>query len=199
MTARRLFQIRLAVRRGDRRAVAGRAVAASGDGPAARSRARGDLRVAGFALGLGYPDRIVLHMSRSSSSRRRSNWRSFIVPGRHARLIDFVVDAAAAVPGVGARDYAATCWAQLRRREQRRLEQPAEPDARREKQPEGKFQRAHRAAGPPRSGACRTPRWRRAPRSRSRSAIVSQSSHAPATPASFTSPSPMPSRPRKRR
>ncbi len=54
----------------------------------------------GFALGLGYPGRIVPHMVMLVIFAAAIELAQFYVPGRHPRLIDFVVDAVGACVGV---------------------------------------------------------------------------------------------------
>lgn len=57
--------------------------------------------LAGGAVGLGYPRRSALHMGALVLFAAVIEIAQFYAPGRHARLIDFVVDAAAACIGVG--------------------------------------------------------------------------------------------------
>lgn len=53
----------------------------------------------GFALGLGYPSRIMRHMAMMVIFAAAVELAQFYAPGRHPRLIDFVVDALAACAG----------------------------------------------------------------------------------------------------
>ena len=54
----------------------------------------------GLALGRGYPRRIVHHMVMLVIFAAAIELAQFYAPGRHPRLIDFVVDALAACAGV---------------------------------------------------------------------------------------------------
>jgi VanZ family protein len=54
----------------------------------------------GLALGLGYPHRTVQHMIMLTIFAGAVELAQIYVPGRHARLIDFAVDALAACAGV---------------------------------------------------------------------------------------------------
>jgi VanZ family protein len=54
----------------------------------------------GFALGLGYPGRLVRNMMLLVIFAAAIELAQFVMPGRHPRLIDFVVDAASACAGV---------------------------------------------------------------------------------------------------
>src|SRR3954447_25798500 len=54
----------------------------------------------GLALGLGYPRRIMHHMAMLVIFAAAIELAQFYAPGRHPRLIDFVVDAVAACAGV---------------------------------------------------------------------------------------------------
>jgi hypothetical protein len=56
--------------------------------------------IAGFAAGLGYPERPLPHMAGFVFFAAAVEVAQLYVPGRHARLIDFVVDAGAACAGV---------------------------------------------------------------------------------------------------
>jgi VanZ family protein len=56
--------------------------------------------ITGFTLGLGYPNRIQLHMSALIIFAAVIELAQLYAPGRHARVIDFVVDALAACAGV---------------------------------------------------------------------------------------------------
>jgi VanZ family protein len=56
--------------------------------------------VTGFALGLGYPGRVARWMVMLVSFAGVIELAQFFAPGRHPRVIDFVVDAAAACAGV---------------------------------------------------------------------------------------------------
>jgi VanZ family protein len=53
----------------------------------------------GFALGLGYPGRLVRNMALLVIFAAVIELAQFVTPGRHPRLIDFVVDAASACAG----------------------------------------------------------------------------------------------------
>src|ERR1044072_7047400 len=55
--------------------------------------------IAGFPLGLGYAGRLVHHIARLVVFAGASELAQFVTPGRHPRLIDFVVDAARARAG----------------------------------------------------------------------------------------------------
>ncbi len=54
----------------------------------------------GVALGLGYPGRIVQHMTMLVIFAAAIELAQFYAPGRHPRLIDFLVDASSACAGV---------------------------------------------------------------------------------------------------
>ena len=54
----------------------------------------------GLALGRGYPGRIVHHMVMLVIFAAAIELAQFFVPGRHPRLIDFVLDALGACAGV---------------------------------------------------------------------------------------------------
>jgi hypothetical protein len=56
--------------------------------------------ITGLALGLGYPRRIAHHMAMLAIFAAAIELAQFYAPGRHPRLIDFVVDALAACAGV---------------------------------------------------------------------------------------------------
>ena len=56
--------------------------------------------ITGFTLGLGYPNRTQLHMSALIVFAAVVELAQLYAPGRHARVIDFVVDALAACAGV---------------------------------------------------------------------------------------------------
>jgi hypothetical protein len=56
--------------------------------------------IAGFASGLGYPERPLPHMAGFAVFAAAVELAQLYVPGRHARLIDFTVDAVAACVGV---------------------------------------------------------------------------------------------------
>jgi hypothetical protein len=56
--------------------------------------------ITGLAIGLGYPNRIQLHMSALIVFAAVIELAQLYAPGRHARVIDFVVDALAACAGV---------------------------------------------------------------------------------------------------
>jgi len=56
--------------------------------------------ITGFTLGLGYPNRTQLHMSALIIFAAAIELAQLYAPGRHARVIDFVVDALAACAGV---------------------------------------------------------------------------------------------------
>jgi len=56
--------------------------------------------ITGLALGLGYPGRIAQHMAMLVIFAAAIELAQFYAPGRHPRLIDFVVDAASACAGV---------------------------------------------------------------------------------------------------
>jgi VanZ family protein len=55
--------------------------------------------ITGFALGLGYAGRLVHHMALLVVFAGAIEFAQFVTPGRHPRLIDFVVDAASACAG----------------------------------------------------------------------------------------------------
>ncbi len=56
--------------------------------------------LAGLAVGLGYPNRSAWHMAMLAIFAAAIELAQFYAPGRHPRLIDFVVDALAACAGV---------------------------------------------------------------------------------------------------
>jgi VanZ family protein len=56
--------------------------------------------ITGLMLGLGYPNRIQLQMSAMIVFAAVIELAQLYAPGRHARMIDFVVDALAACLGV---------------------------------------------------------------------------------------------------
>jgi VanZ family protein len=56
--------------------------------------------ITGFALELGYPGRVVRHMTMLVVFAAAIELAQIFVPGRHANMIDFVVDALAACAGV---------------------------------------------------------------------------------------------------
>jgi VanZ family protein len=56
--------------------------------------------ITGLTLGLGYPNRVQLHMSALIIFAAVIELAQLYAPGRHARVIDFVVDALAACAGV---------------------------------------------------------------------------------------------------
>jgi len=58
--------------------------------------------IAGLALGLGYPGRTAHHMLMMAVFAGAIELAQFYAPGRHPRLIDFVVDALGACAGVAA-------------------------------------------------------------------------------------------------
>ena len=55
--------------------------------------------ITGLALGLGYPGRLARHMVLLVVFAGAVELAQFVTPGRHPRLIDFVVDAASACAG----------------------------------------------------------------------------------------------------
>jgi VanZ family protein len=55
--------------------------------------------ITGFALGLGYPGRLERFMALLIVFAGAIELAQFVAPGRHPRLIDFVVDAAGACAG----------------------------------------------------------------------------------------------------
>ena len=55
--------------------------------------------ITGLALGLGYPGRLVRNMALLVIFAGAIELAQFVTPGRHPRLIDFVVDAASACVG----------------------------------------------------------------------------------------------------
>ena len=55
---------------------------------------------AGFMVGFGYPERPLLQMAAFMVFAAAIELAQLYVPGRHARLIDFAVDAVAACAGV---------------------------------------------------------------------------------------------------
>ena len=56
--------------------------------------------ITGLALGLGYPGRIAQHMAMLVIFAAAIELAQFYAPGRHPRLIDFLVDASSACAGV---------------------------------------------------------------------------------------------------
>lgn len=68
--------------------------------------------ITGFALALGYPNHTQRHMLTMIVFAGVIELAQIYAPGRHARVIDFVVDAAAACIGVAA----ATAFTWMRRR-----------------------------------------------------------------------------------
>ena len=56
--------------------------------------------ITGFALGLGFAGRLTRHMALLVIFAAAIELAQFITPGRHPRLIDFVVDATSACAGV---------------------------------------------------------------------------------------------------
>ena len=56
--------------------------------------------ITGLALGVGYPGRVVQHMAMLVIFAAAIELAQFYAPGRHPRLIDFVVDALSACVGV---------------------------------------------------------------------------------------------------
>lgn len=56
--------------------------------------------LAGFALGIGYPGRTAHHLAMMAIFAGAIELAQFYSPGRHPRLIDFVVDAAGACAGL---------------------------------------------------------------------------------------------------
>jgi VanZ family protein len=55
--------------------------------------------VTGFALGIGYPGRLLHHVGLLVIFAGAIELAQFVTPGRHPRLIDFVVDALSACAG----------------------------------------------------------------------------------------------------
>jgi VanZ family protein len=55
--------------------------------------------IMGVALGLGYPGRLMRHIALLVIFAGAIEVAQFVTPGRHPRLIDFVVDAASACAG----------------------------------------------------------------------------------------------------
>ena len=55
--------------------------------------------IMGLALGLGYPGRLLHHIPLLVMFAGAIELAQFVTPGRHPRLIDFVVDAASACAG----------------------------------------------------------------------------------------------------
>jgi VanZ family protein len=55
--------------------------------------------ITGLALGLGYPGRLLHHVALLVVFAGAIELAQFVTPGRHPRLIDFVVDAASACAG----------------------------------------------------------------------------------------------------
>ena len=55
--------------------------------------------IAGLALGLGYAGRLVRHMALLVIFAGAVELAQFVTPGRHPRLIDFVVDGLSACAG----------------------------------------------------------------------------------------------------
>jgi VanZ family protein len=58
--------------------------------------------IAGFAFGLGYPGRTAQHITMMVIFAGAIELAQFYAPGRHPRLIDFVVDALSGCAGVAA-------------------------------------------------------------------------------------------------
>jgi VanZ family protein len=58
--------------------------------------------IAGCALGLGYPGRTAQHMAMMIVFAGAIELAQFYAPGRHPRLIDFVIDALGGCAGIGA-------------------------------------------------------------------------------------------------
>ena len=56
--------------------------------------------ITGLALGLGYPRRIAHHMAMLVVFAAAIELAQFYAPGRHPRMIDFIVDALSACVGV---------------------------------------------------------------------------------------------------
>jgi VanZ family protein len=56
--------------------------------------------LAGMAVGLGYPNRTVQHMITLTIFAAGIELAQFYAPGRHPRLVDFIVDALGACAGV---------------------------------------------------------------------------------------------------
>lgn len=56
--------------------------------------------LAGLAVGLGYPGRAAYHMVMLTAFAAAIELAQFYAPGRHPRLIDFVIDALGACAGV---------------------------------------------------------------------------------------------------
>jgi VanZ family protein len=55
--------------------------------------------ITGLALGLGYPGRLARHMALLVVFAGAVELAQFVTPGRHPRLIDFVVDALSGCAG----------------------------------------------------------------------------------------------------
>jgi VanZ family protein len=55
--------------------------------------------ITGLALGLGYPGRLMRHIAMLVIFAGVIELAQFVTPGRHPRLIDFVVDAGSACVG----------------------------------------------------------------------------------------------------
>jgi len=66
--------------------------------------------VTGFALGLGYPGRLPHRMAMLVVFAAAVELAQVFVPGRHARLIDFVVDALGACAGLALAAGIARLW-----------------------------------------------------------------------------------------
>jgi VanZ family protein len=64
----------------------------------------------GLAVGLGYPARPVLQLIAMVAFAGAIELAQFFAPGRHARLIDFVVDASGACAGVLIAVVLASLW-----------------------------------------------------------------------------------------
>ena len=71
--------------------------------------------IAGALSGLGYPDRPIHSSAALIVFAGAIEIAQLFVPGRHARLSDFLIDALAACAGVGLAVVAASLWT-LRRR-----------------------------------------------------------------------------------
>jgi VanZ family protein len=122
--------------------------------------------LAGIAAGLGYPDRKALTMAAMVIFSGAVELAQLFAPGRHARLRDFAVDAAAALIGIAlatlaARVVRASSAMSPRAASTARYSAPG--TARTE------TSAPHRVAVRPHSDARRSPRAPTAPRSRSRS------------------------------
>lgn len=56
----------------------------------------------GFAFGMGYPRRYLFQSIALATFTGLIEIAQFLVPGRHSRLIDFIVDAGTVCAGIGA-------------------------------------------------------------------------------------------------